>query len=130
MLLLLVLAMLMAVLFATIFVLEAKDAWRNDILENIQIACALLGVLCFFVFVIFGVIGLLENSSWNCEVQLAELQAKRDAIIYQMNNGLYLGSSLEDFNAEIIKGRMCHDNPWFNVFAGEYYYKIDPIPVE
>lgn len=130
MLLLLVLAIIMIVLFVTAFVLEAKGAWRNDILENIQIACALLAVLCFFVFVIFGVIGLIENSSWNCEVQLAELQAKRDAIIYQMDNGLYLGSSLENFNSEIIKGRMCHDNPWLNVFAGEYYYKIDPIPVE
>ena len=79
---------------------------------------------------ILGAIGLLENSSWNCEVQLAELQARRDAIIYQMDNGLYLGSSLGDFNAKIIRGRMGHDNPWHNIFFGEYFYEIDPIPVE
>lgn len=130
MLTLLVLAMLIVVLFAIIFVLEVKDAWRSNILENIQIACAVFGVVCFLFFSASGLIGLLENSSWNCEVRLAELQAKRDAIIYQMDEGLYLGSSLEDFNTEIIKGRMLHDNPWFNVFAGEYYYKIDPIPVK
>ena len=130
MLLLLVLAIIMIVLFAIAFVLEAKGAWRSDLLENIQIACAVFGVVCFLFFSASGVIGLLENSSWNYEVRLAELQARRDAIIYQMDNGLYLGSSLEDFNTEITKGRMCHDNPWFNVFAGEYYYKIDSIPVE
>lgn len=62
--------------------------------------------------------------------KIEALQAKREAIVYQMDRALYLGDALGEFNSEIISGRYYHDNPWTSWLSGEYYYKIDPIDLD
>lgn len=62
--------------------------------------------------------------------KIEALQAKREAIAYQMDRGLYLGDALGEFNSEIISGRYYHDNPWTSWLSGDYYYKVDPIDLD
>lgn len=60
----------------------------------------------------------------------AQLQAERDALIYQINNKLYVGNAIGEFNAKVISAKHIKLNPWTNWFMGDYILDIELIDVE
>ena len=91
-----------------------------------------LGVLLSIVFgiILFFMLGFAGAKNIFHDRDLAMLESKRDAIVYQMEHELYLGGMLGDFNAEIIHERALHENPWTNIFIGDYWMEIEPIDVK
>jgi hypothetical protein len=71
-------------------------------------------------------VGILSEYSFK-DIKVAELQAEREALVYQLNHELYLGNSIGEFNKKIIKGQKLHENPWTSWLRGNYYMEIDPI---
>ena len=101
------------------------DGWKH---ENLQIAaiCSTIGSgLILLIMLICIVCGNTMRSQ-----KVNALQAKREALVYQMDHELYLGDSLGKFNEEIISGRYYHDNPWTSWFVGGHYYEVDPIDLK
>lgn len=84
----------------------------------------IFGTILFFMLVFAGTRNMFYDRD------LAMLESKRDAIVYQIEHELYLGDTLGDFNAEIIRERALHENPWTNIFIGDYWIEIEPIDVK
>ena len=63
-----------------------------------------LGVLLSIVFgiVLLFMLGLVWGENSFHDRNLAIMESRRDAIIYQMEHELYLGDTLGDFNSDII----------------------------
>ena len=83
-----------------------------------------------FGFILFVMMLLTWSKSRVHDRDLAILESKRDAIIYQMEHELYLGDTLGDFNADIIYHQYLHENPWINIFVDDYWMEIEPIDVK
>lgn len=91
-----------------------------------------LGALLSIVFGLILFFMLVNTVAKNVfhDRDLAMLESKRDAIVYQMEHELYLGDTLGDFNADIIYHRYLHESPWTNIFVGNYWMEIEPIDVK
>ncbi len=92
----------------------------------------ILGILLSIVFGLILFFMLLNVGGKNVfrDRNLAMLESKRDAIVYQMEHELYLGDTLGDFNADIIYHQHLHESPWTNIFVGDYWMEIEPIDVK
>lgn len=82
------------------------------------------------IIALFIMIGLAGFKNVFHDRDLAMLESKRDAIIYQMEHELYLGDTLGDFNAYIIYHQALHESPWTNIFIEDYWMEIEPIDVK
>ena len=101
------------------------NEYKHDFLRFIA------GLICFvavFILIIMLLIILSEHTFINQKIDA--LQAERDALVYQMDNKLYLGDALGDFNKKIISWRYTYENPWTSWFQGDYVFKVDPIPLK
>lgn len=87
-----------------------------------------IGFVAAIALIIMLLIILSEHTFINQKIDA--LQAERDALVYQMDNKLYLGDSLGDFNKKIISWRYIYENPWTSWFQGDYVFKVDPIPLK
>ena len=98
------------------------DDWEHEFLSLISSVLAII----FCVISILMLIGIICEHA-NPEKKISALQARREALVYQMENGFYLGDSLGEFNREIISGRYTRESPWTSWFMGDYIYEVDPI---
>lgn len=90
---------------------------------------ALLTAVCTgFALVIMA--GIIISEHTFVDQKIEALQAERDAIVYQMDNKLYLGDALGKFNSKIISWRHTYENPWTSWFQGDYIYEVDPIALK
>lgn len=101
------------------------DEYEHDLLHFV--ACV-IGFIFVLILIIMLLIILSEHTFINQKIDA--LQAERDALVYQMDNKLYLGDALGDFNKKIISCRYTHDNPWTSWLQGDYVFKVDPIPLK
>lgn len=62
--------------------------------------------------------------------KIAELSERRAALVYQLENGYYLGDSLGEFNAELKKSHFYATNPWTSWMNVDYTKYVDPIDVK
>lgn len=74
--------------------------------------------------------GVIISEHTFVDQKIEALQAERDAIVYQMDNKLYLGDALGKFNSKIISWRHIYENPWTSWFQGDYIYEVDPIELK
>ncbi len=79
------------------------------------------------VIVLIGLLVCIIKEHTFTENKVLELQAERNAIVYQMENHLYLGDALGEYNKKILSMRHMHDNPWTSWLQGGYVYEVDPI---
>lgn len=79
---------------------------------------------------LFIMIGLAGFKNVFHDRDLAMLESKRDAIVYQMEHELYLGDTLGDFNSDVIYYQHLHESPWMNIFVGNYWMEIEPVDVK
>lgn len=88
------------------------------------ISFAIAVTLCISLLVSTGFI-IVEHVGY--DIKLAGLQAKRDALVYQVESGVYFGDAVGEFNSELIKDQMMHENPWTSWYVGDYVMGVDPI---
>lgn len=94
--------------------------------DNVRTAGIFITVIGGLVLLILGLIAIIENA--NSDLYYKMNQARRDAIVYQMENELYLGSSLGDFNSDLISAKRCHESPWTSWLVGDYVMDLELIP--
>ena len=89
-------------------------------------------VICVLVAgaasLIMLIIVCVENT--HHDRNLAELQAKRAALEYQIENGIYFGDAVGEFNSELIHNQYVHSDPWTSWFAGKYWMEVDPVELK
>ena len=81
-------------------------------------------------FVLLLMVGIIISEHTFVDAKVDQLQAERDALVYQMDHQLYLGDALGDYNKKIISWRHVHENPWTSWFQGDYIYEVDPIELK
>lgn len=118
---LLVLFIFLASLATGIFV----DDYEHDVIKTSGIITA----ICSGVVLLFMVCFIIDEHTF-VDYEVAQLQAERDALVYQMDHQLYLGDALGEYNKKIIWMRNTHDNPWTSWFQGDYIYEVDPIELK
>lgn len=101
------------------------DEYNHDLLHFIA---GLIFIVAVIVLILMLLIILCEHTF--IDQKIDALQAERDALVYQMDNKLYLGDALGDFNKKIISLRYTYENPWTSWFQGDYVFKVDPIPLK
>ena len=106
-------------------VYKFTDEYKHDFLNFV--AC-MIGFVAVLILIIMLLIILSEHTFIDRKIDA--LQAERDALVYQMDNKLYLGDALGDFNKKIISWRYTYENPWTSWFQGDYVFKVDPIPLK
>ena len=93
-----------------------------------RILSTLISVCLSVVFVFMVVFIITENVC--AERHLVGLRAEREALVYQVENNIYFGDSVGQFNSRVMINRHYHDSPWTNWFTGGYWYEIDPIELK
>lgn len=95
-----------------------------------DIKCAGIVTSVFSGIILFLMICFIIGEHMFVDHKVAELQAERAALVYQMDHQLYLGDALGEFNKNIIYLRHVHENPWTSWFQGDYIYEVDPIELK
>jgi len=87
-------------------------------------------------FLVVGVVGsifcglIILCSHINPDARLLQLEVKRETLVYQMENGIYYGDALGEFNSDLIYDQKMNQNPWFSWFYGDYIMEVEPIALE
>lgn len=81
----------------------------------------------FFGIVLATMVTVAIASNSFHDRNLAALQAEREALVYQAENGLYLGDAVGEFNSELIRNQLGHESPWTSWFHGSYWMEVEPI---
>lgn len=118
---LLVLFIFLASLATGIFV----DDYEHDTIKTAGIVTA----ICSGVVLLCMIFGIIYEHTF-VDYKVAELQAERDALVYQMDHQLYLGDALGEYNKKIVWMRNMNENPWTSWFQGDYIYEVDPIELK
>ena len=91
--------------------------------------CYIVGLVCSFSFGIalasMVIIAIAVNSFH--DRNLATLQAEREALVYQVENNLYLGDAVGKFNSELIRNQLGRKSPWISWLYGSYWLEVEPI---
>lgn len=113
------------IVIACFAVYKFVNEYEHDFLHFVA---GIIGFVALLILIIMLLIILSEHTFINQKIDA--LQAERDALVYQMDNKLYLGDALGDFNKKIISWRYTYENPWTSWFQGDYVFKVDPIPLK
>lgn len=113
------------IVIACFAVCKFVDEYEHDFLHFVAV---MIGFVAVIVLTVMLLIILSEHTF--IDQKIDALQAERDALVYQMDNKLYLGDALGDFNKKIISWRYTYENPWTSWFQGDYVFKVDPIPLK
>lgn len=97
----------------------------NDCAFATSVICALVAGAASLTMLI---IVCVENT--HHDRNLVELQAKRAALEYQIENGIYFGDAVGEFNSELIHNQYIHNDPWTSWFAGRYWIEVDPVELK
>lgn len=113
-------------LISTICVLISKGTDWGDFFM-----CLL--IMNFVLLVFLGAIIIKENALSNIHAE--ELQIKYDVLTYGMEKDPYfrdttLINQIEEYNVDITKGRIWHQNMWTSWFYGDYYMEAELIDLK
>lgn len=84
--------------------------------------------IILLVAILISGLGILDEHAFTA-MKVEKLNVERAALVYQMENNLYLGDALGEFNSKITYGRAAHENPWLSWYYGSYYMEVEPIPL-
>ena len=115
----------LAILGIALAIVATKLGWmREDLFITGICLSAFFGIVLFAI----GTYVIKEHALY--DTKLAMLQAKREALVYQLENDMYLGDAIGEFNSNILEGRGNHENPWTSWFYGDYYMEVEPIELK
>jgi hypothetical protein len=120
----LILVLITGVLFVGGIVMCVLGGKKHiDTVQHVGIiACLIAGS----ALICFGVCILVERG-FN-DRNYVKYSAKREAIVYQMEHGFYLGDSLGEFNSKLLVAKKSHESPWTSWLVGDYVMQLEPIP--
>lgn len=105
--------------------------------EDIFALFLVLFLITLFIF-LFCTITINTDASQNAN--LIALEQKRENLIYQLENKLYLNDNnlganklfdeIQTFNAKILGSRAKKDSRWTNWLYSPIWYKIEPIDIK
>lgn len=108
-------------LFIAWLIARKRLGWISTVPDWLLMLSALFGI----VLLVLSLIIVGEHIDQDAKRRQFEL--RREAIIWQMENGQYLSGDLGDFNADVYKQKWLHENPWFSWFVGDYIMDIELI---
>jgi len=122
--------MILTLIFISVAVgsgLIAKSASEHgwDTTSLIAVTLCVLAIIAIFVSGI-----CIVDERINHDANLSNLQAKREALVYQLENNMFLGDAVGEFNGEIASARAKHESPWTSWFYGDYYMEVEPIEMK
>lgn len=85
----------------------------------------MISILVAVFLLCCGVAIISENTFTERKIKM--LNAKREALSYQIENNIYFGDAVGEFNSEVIDHQMGHLNPWTSWLYGSYWMEIEPI---
>lgn len=109
--------------FVALKICEKKCSVLSSLPESL---CALGGVAAVVVVFLAITIGIVHSPRYQ-ERKLREWQLKRESIVWQMENGLYVGGILDEYNTSVYAKQYNHKNPWTSWFHGEYVMELELI---
>ena len=103
---------------------QCTDIW--DVIGGVSVTFA---VVSFVASIILGAIAI--SASVGSESNLAYMQEKRSAVVYQLENDLYdndndlgkreLYSEITEYNCDVAEGKIMQDNIWvYNLYSDVY----------
>lgn len=107
------------------FVAEKICKKRSD-LEWSSFLCTLGLVASVWVVIMAITIGIVHSPRYQ-EKNLREWQLTRESIVWQMENDLYVGGALDDYNTSVYSKQYQYKNPWTSWFHGEYVMQLELI---
>lgn len=91
-----------------------------------------VGVLAILATIIIGI-----SAHTNVEGKAEALECERAALVYQLDNCLYMNDNnvgsielfdkIGGFNSAIVKGRAASDNFMTNIYTSPKWWRVDPI---
>ena len=115
----------LVILGIVLAIVATKLGWMR---EDLFIAGFCLFVVFGIILFAIGVYIFTEHAFY--DMKLAMLQAKREALVYQLKNDMYLGDAIGEFNSNIVKSKALHKNLWTSWFYGDYYMEVEPIELK
>ena len=100
---------------------------KNDIEVVGSIGIGIL-IPAVIAFAVVAAQVLPENT--NHDANLAEWEARKSSIEYQIENGLVVGDTMSEFNSELAYKKELQKSPWTNWFVGSYVDELELIDVE
>jgi len=101
------------------------DDYYHDVIKFSGILAAVASGVVLLIMV-----GIIIGEHTFVDHKVAEIQAEREALVYQMDHQLFLGDALGEYNKKIIWMRNVNENPWTSWFQGDYIYEVDPIELK
>ena len=120
-----VLASVITIIIGNILYKKTHDADVYDIAIGGIIALMFSGVAAVIILVCIAI----TQTDYTRHRLLAEYEEKKAALVYQMENGFYLGDSLGEFNANIRRQQIECQNPWLSWFYNDCVMEMTPIDV-
>ena len=96
----------------------------DDIRTNFCVLATVFSIILFGHCVYIGGVHIAP------EKQLLNLQTKRDAIVYEIDNDLLAGETLVDLNADLADDKWENASPWFNWYVCHIVDEVDLIDIE
>lgn len=102
---------------------KKRDVYSSFSPESLLV----LGLVASVWVVIMAIsIGIVHSPRYQ-EKNLREWQLKRESIVWQMRNDLYVGGALDDYNTGVYAKQYQYKNPWTSWFHGEYVMELELI---
>lgn len=122
--------MIIVLLTAFVFALSLTVCLltRHGFYDGLSFWSGVCAVIVGCVLFVMSLVCIGENAL--SDHWLLKNQAKRDALVYQMEHGLYLGDAIGQFNSDLIGAKDAHENPWTSWFVGDYVEHLEPIELE
>lgn len=115
--------------FTIVYIIDDFD---HDTLSGCSLFMSILSGATLTVFILLSII-----SHINVEAKVLELEAEKEAIVYQLENETYLNDNnlgtielfkqASEFNQKVIGGAKKADNLWTNWLYSPAYKEVEPI---
>lgn len=121
--------MILLFVFGGLFVLGIilYRNWNTDYVGRLGILGILLSIAMGLLLAVFGPFAIYMQAT--AGVKRAELEASRAALVWQVENGKYDGSSnaIGEFNADVAASKYLRHSPWVGLFVSPAYEDIEEI---
>lgn len=117
------------VLGITVFSLVAWKICEKkcSVFSSLPESLCMLGTAASVCVVVLAIAIGIVNSPRYQERNLREWQLKRESIVWQMENGLYVGGILDEYNTTVYAKQYNYKNPWTSWFHGKYVMELELI---
>ena len=116
---------ILMVLLTVVCIVAAVHLW--DVLDSecVFVTSIILAIVAGVTAFIMILAVCFENTGH--DRHLAELQAKRDALQYQIDEGIYFGDAVGEFNGTLVYQQHLRHDPWTSWFVGRYWDEVEPV---